>query len=185
MLGKYLVCLEDICKYDYVINTGKLFMKINIDEMEWQESNQENFHHFRKSLGTKAGGKMLGASLYKLLPGKKAFPFHFHHANEEAIFVISGNGTLRINTQEILIKPNDYIALPRGSEHAHQMINTSNIPLEYLCISTMIEPEVMEYPDSNKLGVMTCSAPGGEKKPQSFKAFYRKDDDVSYYDNEK
>ena len=109
-------------------------MKVNVDEIKWNESAEEGFSYFRKQLSIKAGGKMLGASLYKLLPNKKAFPFHCHYANEEAIFILSGTGTLRIGKKKIKITENDYIALPRGSEHAHQLINTSNEILIYLCI---------------------------------------------------
>lgn len=107
---------------------------------------------------------MLGASLYKLAPGKKAFPYHCHYANEKAIFIISGKGTIRIGDEEVSIEKNDYIALPPGVEYAHQVINTSNESLEYLCISTMIELKVMEYPDSKKVGVMTGTPPGRKKK---------------------
>jgi len=158
--------------------------KININDIEWQETCEGNFASFRKQLGLKAGGKMLGTSLYKLSPGKKAFPFHCHHANEEAIFVLSGNGTLRLGDKDILIEEKDYIALPRGRNHAHQVINTSGGELIYLCISTMIEPDVMEYPDSDKVGVMIGTPPGGEKKPEGYKGFYLKKSAVSYYDRE-
>lgn len=158
--------------------------KVNIADLEWLESTQDNFSYQRKQLGSVAGGKMLGTSLYKLAPGKKAFPFHCHYANEEAIFIISGKGTIRIGSEEISIEKNDYIALPSGIEYAHQVINTSNEFLEYLCISTMIEPEVMEYPDSKKIGVMTGTPPGGEKNIKSFKAFHQKNTDASYFDNE-
>jgi len=160
-------------------------MKINIDEMEWQESTHENFCYARKQLGLATHAKMLGTSIFKLEPGKKAFPYHFHHANEEAILILSGEGTLRLNNKEILVQKNDYITLPRGPEYAHQILNTSDQALIYLCISTMIEPDIMEYPDSNKIGVMTGSAPGGEKTKASYKAFYRKTDATSYFDNEK
>ena len=63
-------------------------------------------------------------------------------------------------------------------------INTSDSELIYLCLSTMIKPEVMLYPDSDKIGVMTGSAPGGTKTSESFKAFYKKESDVDYHDGE-
>lgn len=31
------------------------------------------------------------------------------------------------------------------------MINTSDAPLRYLCFSTMVAPDVMVHPDSNKV----------------------------------
>lgn len=158
--------------------------KINIEELAWQELSHDNFSVSRKQLGMNSGGQMIGTSLYKLLPGKKAFPYHCHHANEEAIFVLEGSGTLRLHDTEIEINEGDYVAMLRGSEHAHQIINTSNESLRYLCISTMIEPEVVEYPDSNKIGIMASSPPGGKKNQKSYKGFYRKESTVSYYDDE-
>lgn len=159
-------------------------MKVNIDDIEWQESNLDGFSSFRKQLGIKAGSEMLGASLFKLSPGCKAFPFHCHYANEEAILVLSGNGTLRIGDKKIQLTQNDYVTFLRGNSHPHQVINTSDAPLIYLCISTMIEPDVMQYPDSNKLGVMIGSPPGGGKNNKSVKAFFRIKNEVSYYDGE-
>lgn len=138
--------------------------KININEIEWQQSKPHgDFQYARKSLTQAASGKMLGASIYQLLPGKKAFPFHFHHANEEAILILKGSGTLRLGNEKIPVAEGDYIALPIGPEHAHQLINTSSESLEYLCFSTMIVPEVSEYPDSKKLGAIVGST-GCDKK---------------------
>ena len=45
------------------------------------------FSFVRKRLGAAAGGQKIGASWFELQPGKKAFPFHYHLANEEAVFV--------------------------------------------------------------------------------------------------
>ncbi|HEY4221130.1 MAG TPA: cupin domain-containing protein [Myxococcota bacterium] len=97
-----------------------------------------------------AGGRSLGCSHYELPPGKVAFPFHYHCANEEAIFVLEGEGTMRIGAERVAIRAGDYIALPPGPEGAHQLVNTSDAALKYLCISTMIPVEVVGYPDSKK-----------------------------------
>ena len=99
--------------------------RVNIDDIEWQEMSHGNFTVARKSLSNNSGGQKLGASLYKLSPGHKAFPYHCHHANEEAILILNGEGTLRFGNEELTVNKNDYIALPCGSEHAHQLINTS------------------------------------------------------------
>ena len=157
--------------------------KVNVNKIDWQKSGQGQFSALRKQLAIQTGGEKLGASLYKLFPGEKAFPFHCHYANEEAIFVLQGRGTLRINDHKMPIVEYDYIALPCGM--AHQIINTSDQELIYLCSSTMIEPDVMEYFDSNKIGVMTDSAPGGKKTQNSYKAFFQKQNEVTYYEDEK
>lgn len=157
---------------------------IHTHSLPWQEVTAENFSYGRKQLGVPAGGEMLGASLYKLMPNAKAFPYHFHYANEEAIFVLEGEGTLRVANEKAKVIQGDYIAIPKGRENPHQMINTSDKPLIYLCFSTMIAPDVMEYPDSKKVGIMAGSAPGGDKAKQLLKAFYKKDQQVEYYEGE-
>ena len=43
---------------------------------------------------------------------------------------------------------------PGGPETAHQIINNSDSELKYLAVSTTVSPEVAEYPDSDKVGVI-------------------------------
>ena len=148
------------------------------------EAHGKRFEHQRKRLGRVAGGVQIGASLFRLLPGKVAFPAHFHHGNEEAIYVLAGSGTIRIGAGEYPVAAGDYIALPAGTGEAHQMRNTSRAPLEYLCISTMRQPEISEYPDSGKLGVFTGVAPGGETPRRRLYGFYMQRGKVDYYQGE-
>lgn len=53
------------------------------------------------------------------------------------------------------IKEGDVIACPPGGpEIAHQIINDSDYELKYQAVSTTLSPEVAEYPDSEKTGVI-------------------------------
>ncbi|HLB56785.1 MAG TPA: cupin domain-containing protein [Coxiellaceae bacterium] len=158
---------------------------ININNIEWTQSDHGDFSHERKSLTQAVTCEKLGASIYRLAPGKKAFPYHYHYANEETVFILEGSGTMRLNNAVIAIKKDDYIAMPTGTEHAHQIINTSEKPLIFLCFSTMIHPDVTEYPDSKKIGVTTGSAPGSDPKNYSLKVFLKKSDAVDYFLDEK
>jgi uncharacterized cupin superfamily protein len=157
---------------------------VNIADLEWESDEHGNFAHEGKKLAAATGGKMLGTTLYKIMPGKKTFPYHYHYANEEAVFILEGSGTLRMNNEMLPIKQGDYIAFPVGAEYAHQIINTSDKPLIFLCYSTMNHPDVVEYPDSNKIGVSTGVAPGGDKKQSLLKARFRKQDQVDYFNGE-
>ena len=74
--------------------------------------------------------------------------------------------------------------MPVGESGAHQVINTSDEPLRYLCFSTMIEPDAMIYPDFGKIGVFAGSAPGGPKEKRTFSRFLRGDAEVGYYEGE-
>jgi uncharacterized cupin superfamily protein len=136
---------------------------VNVDEVEPTSlSHGERFFLLRKQLGAAAGGKKLGCTLVELPPGKRAWPFHYHAANEEAIYVVEGNGRLRLAASEIILRPGDYVVLLPGPDWPHQTMNDSDRPLRYLCFSTMIEPEVNFYPDSRKFGFFAGAAPGGD-----------------------
>ena len=54
----------------------------------------------------------------------------------------------------------DAVSFPTGPDGAHQLINRSEEPARVLMLSTMIEPEIAEYPDSGKVGVFAGKAPG-------------------------
>ena len=151
-------------------------------DLEWdKQSHGEKFGYRRKQLGSAAGGQKLGCSLYEVPPGCRAWPYHYHLANEEAIYVLGGSGTLRIGGEEVLVSEGDYVALPARAEAAHQLVNSSEAVLRYLCFSTMIEPDVMVYPDSGKVGVFGGAAPGGPKEVRTFSKFLRGDAEVGYY----
>jgi uncharacterized cupin superfamily protein len=156
-------------------------------DLEWgEQSHGQRFGYRRKQLGATAGGRRVGCSLYEVPPGRAAFPRHYHLANEEAIYVLEGSGTLRIGRrgEEVEVSEGDYVALPIGADWSHQPLNTSGVKLRYLCFSTMVEPEVMVYPDSGKVGVFGGAAPGGPKEERTFSKFLRGDAEVGYYDGE-
>ena len=64
--------------------------KISLWQCEESKVEHGNFSFLRKRLGMAAGGRKLGVSWFEIQPGKKAFPFHFHRANEEGLFVLEG-----------------------------------------------------------------------------------------------
>src|SRR5580693_4948308 len=110
----------------------------NADEVETREMIKGRHNMRLRQLGKPAGSRALGATLTEVAPGAVSFPRHAHHANEEAIYVLSGSGEARIGEERVAVRPGDWIALPAGPSHAHQMVNSSATdPLVYLCVSTM------------------------------------------------
>ena len=68
------------------------------------------------------GARQLGYNLTAVPPGKRAFPFHNHRVNEEMVFVLEGNGEVRIGGENFPIRSGDVIACPAGGrETAHQI----------------------------------------------------------------
>jgi uncharacterized cupin superfamily protein len=158
---------------------------VNQDSLPWAEAGHgAHFHCLRKQLGAAAGGQKIGCSLYELTPGKSAWPAHYHTANEEAIYILDGAGTLKLGAREIPVARGDYVALLPVAEAAHRLTNTSDKPLRYLCLSTMVEPEVTVYPDSNKIGIFVGAAPGGPKEKRTLAKSLRADADVDYWAEE-
>jgi uncharacterized cupin superfamily protein len=104
-------------------------------------------------VGPALGLNALGCALHVVPPGKKAFPFHRHHVMDELFFILSGEGQYRWGEDTLPIKTGDLVAAPAGSR-AHQLINTGKDELRYLGISSAAATEVVDYPDSGKIGVM-------------------------------
>jgi uncharacterized cupin superfamily protein len=130
------------------------------------------------------GAQKPGYNITAVPPGMRAFPFHNHHVNEEMFFVIEGNGEARIGVNTYPIRQGDIIACPPGGpETAHQIINTGSTELKYLAVSTKQAPEVAEYPDSGKFGVL-AEYPGEDGKPRSFRFIGRTEQNLDYWEGE-
>lgn len=150
------------------------------------ESTGHDKHGFaceRYKFAAESGGHELGASLYVLEPGKAAWPAHSHLGNEEAIYVVHGRGTLRHAAGESKVQAGDFVSFARGRDNYHQIVNDSDAKLEYLCVSTMNDPDVTVYPRSEKIGVFAGSAPGGRGE-REVHGYYRENADVDYWSGE-
>lgn len=131
----------------------------------------------RLAPGTAA--RKLGATVDTVPPGMRSCPYHCHHAQEEMFVILAGSGTLRVAGEMLPLKTGDVVFIPAGPEYPHQIINTSDAPLEYLSISTKDSPEIVEYPDSNKF--LASMAANGARV---FGAIRRRGDDLDYWDGE-
>lgn len=158
--------------------------RVNADEMEWTTVDGGETEFKRKQLGEAAGGDKLGCSLYELPAGERSWPYHYHTANEEAIFVLSGEGTVRYDGGKAPISEGDFLAFPADAAGGHRVINDSDGPLRYLAVSTMNEPDVTVYPDSEKFGVYVGSPPGGREQ-RELEGYFEQDAGVDYWQDER
>lgn len=158
---------------------------INSEEVKAQTVERGRTYGWsRKSITANADSEQIGASIYEIPPGKCAWLYHFHHANEELFCVLNGSGAIRTIDGEKPVRTGDFISAPAGEEGAHQFVNTGDEPLRYIAISTMIEPDIVEYPDSDKIFVMSGQAPGGAKSKRSISSVYRKSDTTDFWEGE-
>lgn len=157
---------------------------VNADEVSSREiSHADKFGATATALGTPAGGQGLGCNLFEVPPGRTAFPRHYHCAIEEAVYVLSGTGQLRIGEGRVALRPGDWVTLPPGPDHAHQVINDGDEILRYLCVSTRAHADVVGYPDSNK--ILATASPSFDffAKPW-VRSIFDGDATVGYYDGE-
>ena len=145
---------------------------------EWNETTERDTFAFKDAwVGNRIGSELIGGSLYEVAPGKKLWPYHTHHANEEWLVVTRGRPTLRTPEGERELTEGDVACFLRGEAGAHQVINRTDEPVRVLMLSTLLMPEVIEYPDSEKWSA-TSPADG-----RLFRA--RLGEPAEYWDGEK
>jgi len=135
----------------------------NLDEIEPRTTvHGQRFASTRKQLGSATGARGIGCSWYEVPPGRTAFPRHFHCANEEALFILEGEGVLQLGKETVRLRPGDHATIPVGPAHAHLLVNRGTSPLRYLCFSTMLPTDIVGYPDSKKVLAIAASPPSRE-----------------------
>lgn len=161
-------------------------LKVSLQDLRFDESEHPPKYATRTAaVAKRLGARKLGYRVIELPPGKRGWPFHHHHVNEEMFVVLSGTGQFRRGGEAIQVVAGDVVAAPPGGpETAHQFVNDSDAPLRYLAVSTMEEPDVMGYPESGKFAVFVGAAPGGNKADRPFEHVGRIEDAVGYWDGE-
>jgi uncharacterized cupin superfamily protein len=155
---------------------------VNVDDVPLSDrGNGKQFAVKWGRVGPLIGLSGLGCAVHAVPPGKRAFPFHRHHVMDEMFYILSGEGQYRFGDAKFPVRAGDVVAAPAGSK-AHQLINTGAGELRYLGISTMSGVEVVDYPDSGKVGVTA-----GVKNSDIATATYRgmgRMTAADYYDGE-
>ncbi|WP_109806774.1 cupin domain-containing protein [Sphingosinithalassobacter portus] len=159
---------------------------LHLDALDLKEHVHGDRYQARMaSFAAPLGATMLGGRLVVVPPGKRAWPFHGHHANEELFVILSGTGRLRYADGDHGLRAGDVALCPAGgAASAHQIVNDGDVDLRYLAISTMNAPDVLDYPDSGKFAVMAGTAPGGDKTGRTVDHVGRYADAVGYWDDE-
>ena len=149
--------------------------RFNLSADDWDtEAERPGYRNRRTSVRNRIGAARIGATLYELDPGEKLFPYHLHHANEEWLVVLRGTPTLRTPDGERELRAGDTVCFPRGHAGAHQVANRSRAAARVLMISTLIGPDVTQYPDSDKVGA----------RGEGFRFLFRREPQADYWDGE-
>ncbi|WP_312368551.1 cupin domain-containing protein [Lachnoclostridium sp.] len=115
-------------------------------------------------------------AIYEIPPKKANYPYHYHKANTEAFYILSGQGILKTYKGDRNIQQGDIIVCPPCEAGAHKIINTSTSEsLKYIDFDTKNSPDIIHYPDSDKVGIILQ----GESS-----TFFKNANKTNYYEGE-
>ena len=135
----------------------------------------EGYEYYRRKFIPFGGAKNTLVSVYEIPPGKAAYPYHYHHKNEETFYILSGEGILKTPHGERKVTSGELLFFPIGPEGAHKLINSSNTEnLVYIDFDVVHEIDVAVYPDSDKIGIWGMG----------INKLYEQGSDVDYYHGE-
>lgn len=147
----------------------------NTEKVQPKHKNEHEPYEYKKYELTPRGEQCY-VCIYELPPLKASYPYHYHTANTEVFYIISGSGEIKTPDGIKTIIAGDVIVCPPCEAGAHKIINTSESePLRYLDCDTTISPDVIFYPDSGKLGTIV---PGISSR------FFEVNSEVEYYKGE-
>ncbi len=148
--------------------------RINLDEIPWWETREApgDFGYEFKNIDPLIGARHLGYQVIRLAPGRKAFPLHFHHFEEELGVVLDGTCTMRTSRGNVALRQGDFVAFPPGPNGDHQYLNEGTEPCTLLLLSNVAPSDISEYPDSNKVNM------------RGVRHIFRKEQRVDYWDRE-
>jgi uncharacterized cupin superfamily protein len=152
----------------------------NLNDPVFDEPREHpGFRCRRARLSRQAGSERLGLSLWELPPGEAAYPYHYHLGEEELLVLLDGQLSLRTPTGWRELEQGDVLAFPRGEQGAHQLVNRTQDTVRFLALSTSGDPDLVVYPDSNKLGACERLPEGG-----GLRRMFRLGDTVDYHEGE-
>lgn len=154
--------------------------KINLGDLEFEryEARPGGYKAGIASFGKSIGAAMLGATVYDLPPGQCVGPYHYEYGNEEWALVLQGRPTLRSPHGEEPVEPMDVICFPVGPGGGHTFTNETDETVRVLLLSTMVDPALAVYPDSDKIGVFPGDQHNGDY------VMVRRESHVDYHDGE-
>ncbi len=110
----------------------------------------------KHALGQAGGLRDFGVNLVHLPPGAWSSQRHWHSAEDEFIYVLSGALNLVMQSGEQLLQANDCAAFPRGVADGHHLINRGSETAVYLEIGSRRDDDVCRYPDIDLHFDATC-----------------------------
>lgn len=128
---------------------------VNVDDLEWHTYRESERIQLRYKAfePDNARDAHLGVCIQELPPGAATAPAHYHALEEEHVYVLTGELTVRLGSERYTMRAGSYIRFPAGTPREHCLENETDLPCQYLLVGERERNEVVVYPDSNKVQV--------------------------------
>jgi len=128
--------------------------KIDIDAIQARKGSgyPAPFHEMakdrlKKALGNAAGLSDFGVNLVTLPPGAWSSQRHWHSAEDELVYLLTGELVLVTDRGEEVLRTGDCAAFAKGVADGHHFINRSGADAVYLEVGSRSGKDVCSYPD--------------------------------------
>lgn len=135
----------------------------------------EGYEYYRRKFVARGAAESTLVTVYEVPPLKSAYPYHYHHKDEETFYILSGRGILKTPVGERQVGAGELLFFPAGAAGAHKLTNCSDTEnLVYIDFDVIHDLDAAVYPDSGKIGVWGMG----------INKVFRQSDDVDYYEGE-
>ena len=101
----------------------------------------------KRVLGDALGLRRFGVNLVELAPGAWSAQRHWHSAEDEFVYVVSGELTLITDSGRQLLGPGMVAGFPAGKADGHHLVNASDETAVYLEVGDRSDDDEVRYPD--------------------------------------
>jgi len=107
----------------------------------------------RKRLGDAAGLDQFGVNITTLKPGAASALRHWHHKEDELVYILEGEVVLIEDDGETVLKPGDAAGFKANVRNGHHLVNKGTHEAVYLEIGSRFKHERAEYPDVDLVAI--------------------------------
>lgn len=128
---------------EHLVNKEKI---ATLPTVRVQHQFNDNAIRSTKTLSSAAGMQRLGIHLVTISRGNDSTTHHYHDADEEFIYIVSGRGIAHIGEESFEVGPGDFMGFPAPSE-AHSLHNPNPEDLIYLMGGEGWPVDLVHYPE--------------------------------------
>jgi uncharacterized cupin superfamily protein len=122
--------------------------EVRATEFRFRHPLDDGAEVFLSPLSRITGLERAGVNLVRVPPGRRAFPLHRHHVEEEWVYVVSGIAEVRLDAERRRLGPGGFAVFPPGGP-AHAVENPSaNAYLVCLMGGENAPGEIVDFPEA-------------------------------------